>query len=200
MSKIDWRKAPEWADGHGLVAHHGITEVWINMDQYAVVGAEDRAYPYGGGTGDHRHNFTRGQVQYITPRPTRWDGEGLPPVGTACEFAGGEDCPHDPWDKDLRVGDQVTIIAHFDGGNGDQLAAFTFPTKNPNRGAFNVEQGRWGCFRPIRTPEQIAAEKYEADAADLAEVMTGHRDRSKDCYLHMAKVILDAGYRKQVAP
>jgi len=63
--KIDWRMAPEWADGHGLISWQGFTEVWISADQYAVVGREGGPYP--------------------------WGGEGLPPVGADCEyFDGGE--------------------------------------------------------------------------------------------------------------
>ena len=137
MSQIDWSKAPEWADGHGLVAHHGITEVWINMDQYAVVGAEDRAYLYGGGTGDHRHNFTRGQVQYITPRPARWDGEGLPPVGLEIE------CTYDSWGYWLRgkvlcYGEKM-IFMEQESSKGD----------GKFEGSMNPDGIR---FRPIRTP------------------------------------------------
>ncbi|MDN5518947.1 hypothetical protein [Pseudomonas sp.] len=176
MSKIDWSKAPEWADGHGLVAHHGITEVWINMDQYAVVGAEDRAYPYGGGTGDNRHNFTRSQVQYITPRPARWDGEGLPPVGSVCEAYDAE--------RDLWWPGQV--LMH---GNSDHA----FVSGTPEC---------WGTllwasiFRPVRTPEQIKAEEREKAIVEMAETMhaaTGFGVNRADC-----EALYDAGYRKQV--
>lgn len=114
---------------------------------------------------------------------TEWDGEGLPPVGTVCEFNGGESVPEDPWDPDLQVGDQVEIIAHFDGGNGDILAAFTFHTMNINRGAVAVEQGRWGCFRPIRTPEQIATEQA------LREIEQLYAEGGP-------AAVYDAGYRK----
>ncbi|KTT01655.1 hypothetical protein [Pseudomonas parafulva] len=178
MSKIDWSKAPEWADGHGLVAHHGITEVWISMDQYAVVGAEDRAYPYGGGTGDHRHNFTRGQVQYITPRSGQWDGEGLPPIGTACEAYDAE--------RDLWWPGQV--LMH---GNSDHV----FVSGTPEC---------WGTllwastFRPFRKPEQIKAEEREKAIVEMAETMhaaTGFGVNRADC-----EALYDAGYRKQVAP
>jgi len=89
-----------------------------------------------------------------------WNGEGLPPVGTVCEFAGGTYCTEDPFDKDLKVGAEVTIIAHiFDGDF--KLAAFTFNPRlvNPDRGNVSVEQGAYGCFRPISTTEQIEAEK-----------------------------------------
>ncbi len=120
-----------------------------------------------------------------------WDGQGLPPVGTVCEFAGGTYSPEDPFDNDLREGDRVTIIAHFKDGDLD-LAAFTFnpQVRNPDRGAACVEQGAYGCFRPIRTPEQIAAEEREKAIKEMCfaeETLT----------VKQAKALYDAGYRRQ---
>lgn len=188
MSKIDWSKAPEWANGHGLVAHHGITEVWISMEQYAVVGAEDRAYPYGGGTGDHRHNFTQGQVQYITPRPGQWDGTGLPPVGTVCERR-FHDNEGSSWQR-------VTITAHGHKKimcleeTGDEWAHF----------------GLEVSFRPARTPEQIAADErlHKLRNAHTAIARTLESFRSdipaEAVSRQVIEAMIDAGYSKQVAP
>ena len=53
----------------------------------------------------------------------QWTGEGLPPVGTVCEFAGFN--PEETLPTDPRVGDQVTVIAHFMSGSFE-VAAFTF--------------------------------------------------------------------------
>ncbi|MFG0827336.1 hypothetical protein ACF8R6_02935 [Pseudomonas sp. CJQ_7] len=181
MSKIDWSKAPDWADGHGLVAHHGITEVWINMDQYAVVGAEDRAYPYGGGTGDNRHNFTQGQIQYITPRPAHWAGEGSPPVGTTCEWHPSSD--------------QVIVVTIL-GRDGDE-------TWFRRKGAEDSETClRMAFFSPIRTPEQIAeAERRESIATLVQHICAdGAFDVDDPEVAAAAAKIYDAGYRKQVAP
>jgi hypothetical protein len=192
VSKIDWSKAPEWADGHGLVAHHGITEVWISMDQYAVVGAEDRTYPYGGGTGDHRHNFTRGQVQYITPRPERWDGEGLPAVGTKCEFK-----------ANVLGWVEVTITAVTDLSivftrpsyqNGRPLVEERLPHKAVER------------FRPIRTPEQIAADerlhKLRNAHTAIARTLESFRGDipAEAVSRQVIEAMIDAGYSKQVTP
>lgn len=185
MRHIDWSKAPDWAEGHALVAHHGITEVWISPEQYAVVGAEDRAYPYGGGTGDHRHNFTRGQVQYITRRPVRWDGEGHPPVGLEVE------CTFDSWGywlkgKVLCYGEKM-IFMEQESSKGD----------GKFEGSMNPDGIR---FRPIRTPGQIAAEiaakEREAAIKEMLQVdERGSLSRTVFCGL-----LYQAGYRKQVAP
>lgn len=56
-------------------------------------------------------------------QPEPWTGEGLPPVGTLCEFAGFN--PEETIPTDPRVGDQVTVIAHFMSGSFE-VAAFTF--------------------------------------------------------------------------
>lgn len=191
MRKIDWSKAPEWADGHGLVAHHGITEVWINMDQYAVVGAEDRAYPYGGGTGDHRHNFTRGQVQYITPRPARWDGEGLPPVGLEVE------CTFDSWGywlkgKVLCYGEKM-IFMEQESSKGD----------GKFEGSMNPDGIR---FRSIRTPEQVAADErlHKIRNAHTRIAITLDQFKQDIPGQSVARTVIeamiDAGYDKQVTP
>ena len=191
MSRIDWSKAPEWADGHGLVAHHGITEVWVSPEQYAVVGAEDRAYPYGGGTGDHRHNFTRGQVQYITPRPARWDGEGLPPVGLEVE------CTFDSWGywlkgKVLCYGEKM-IFMEQESSKGD----------GKFEGSMNPDGIR---FRPIRTPEQIAADERLHKIRNAHTRIATTLDQFKQDIpgQSVARIVIeamiDAGYSKQVAP
>lgn len=174
MSKIDWSKAPEWADGHGVIAHHGITRVWINMDQYAVVGAEDRVYPYGGGTSETRQNFTRGQVQYITPRPARWDGDGLPQVGGKCELRIGT---QNSWRETTIkfIGDEI-LVAQV----GDRELCWRL---------------EYCTFRPIRTPEQIAAAEREQA---VAEMWSTYWQPSVSTAMEGLGLLYDAGYRKQV--
>ncbi|EMR0622662.1 hypothetical protein [Pseudomonas aeruginosa] len=186
---IDWSKAPEGAthwEPTGPKFHEGWmkkegnkwfywgkgSEKWLNTLRYCNVPAEREAT--------------------FEARPQeQWDGQGLPPVGTLCEFAGGTYSPEDPFDNDLREGDRVTIIAHFKDGDLD-LAAFTFnpQVRNPNRGAACVEQGAYGCFRPLCTPEQIAAEEREKAIEEMCfaeETLT----------VKQAKALYEAGYRRQ---
>lgn len=132
--------------------------------------------------------------------PAAWNGEGLPPIGTVCVFAGGYSCPSDPWDKDLHEGDKVTIIAHFLDGV-TELAAFTFNAsiRNRYRGAACVEQGSSGCFRPIRTAEQIAAEEQKKASINKRMIIGEMLDErhSGDSLHEFALRLFEAGYRKQ---
>ncbi|ANI04197.1 hypothetical protein A210_16580 [Pseudomonas putida SJTE-1] len=133
----------------------------------------------------------------LIKRP-EWNGEGLPPVGTVCEFAGFN--PEETLPSDPVVGDRVTVIAHFKSGSID-VAAFTFFAP-PEFEYLQVGQGAHGCFRPIRTPEQIAEEEREKAITQILHVMLGHDQASihEDTVQALcAKRVYDAGYRKQEA-
>lgn len=186
---IDWSTAPEDATHYSQLAALGMRwrretkfgwDTWKGKEWISTVNAQPHLY-----------------IERESQSSPVWTGEGLPPVGTVCEFAGGTPCPEDPFDKDLRVGMKVTIIAHFKCGDFT-MAAFTFDPENPDRGMVQVEQGNFGCFRPIRTPEQIAAEERE-DAIQLmlselknTQCLTSHYEVCESLY--------QAGYRKQAAP
>lgn len=195
---IDWSKAPAWAVGHALHAFGGeIREVWVGEHQYQRLD-QPKPFPYGGGNSDHRHNPRRSEFHFEQLRPVLWTGEGLPPIGTVCEFAGGTNCPEDPLDKDLKEGDEATIIAHFKDGESE-LAAFTFNPRNLSRGNACVEQGMHGCFRPIRTPEQIAAEDRRKGIEELGNFLAATSSTPTPYLWEAAQKIYDAGYRKQVS-
>lgn len=108
-----------------------------------------------------------------------WNGEGLPPVGTVCEYERGRQ-----WVK-------VEVFAVKPNCNGSSSALFTY------------EDGSWNAcanlsnFRPIRTPEQIAAEERKAAVNELRSDM---EDEGVFIDQRMAEIIHDAGYRKQVQP
>lgn len=141
-------------------------------------------------------------VARLQPKPWSGPEDGLPPVGMVCEFAGGTECPEDPFDKDLKEGMKATIIAHFKCGDFT-LAAFTFDPENPDRGMVQVEQATFGCFRPIRTPEQLAAEERERTRKiGVAQMMEHiHFSLPKElwgecepaCY-----ALYDAGFKREV--
>ena len=198
MSEIDWSEAPEGA------THFGVENEFYFSAWYKVEGEQILAYTEDGSMWrEATDSCVFPKVSSLSARPEQWSGEGLPPVGTVCEFAGGTPCPDDPFDKDLREGMQVKIIAHFKSGDFT-LAAFTFDPENPDRGMVQVEQGNFGCFRPIRTAEQIAADErlHEIRNALTAINSKVHfpNDLVRGNILTAAvEAMIDAGYRKQEA-
>lgn len=188
---IDWSKAPEWAIGWAVHAFVGeVKEVWVGETQYQRVD-QSKSFPYGGGTGDARHNPRRSQFHFEQLRPAPWSGEGLPPAGTVCEFISDMDDGSD-WHPQLRNGMRVEVIAHFNTGASD-VAAFVFDYDGTTR---QVEQAVADCFRPIRTPEQIAAEE-RSKAIDAMCKECGY-DGGGATYYTCAG-LYDAGYRKNQA-
>lgn len=171
---IDWNSAPEWCVAHALFAFNSdISEVWVGEDKWQRL-TQDKSFPYGGGGGDAHHNPTRKQFKYETPRPKWVEGE-LPPVGTVCEW-----CPNqDGWV-------QVEILGH----DGEETWF--------RRAGQSISETclRMAFFRPIRTPEQIAAEEREKAIDEML------KDFGKFFANPMtsARTIYDAGYRKQVKP
>lgn len=108
-----------------------------------------------------------------TREQSSWDGQGLPPVGTNCEYRS-----NDGWL-------QCEVVAHRNNAavvlNHHYEADFVPPQD----------------LRPLRTPEQIAAEEREKAALEMAALMSGHEDRSKDCFKVLGEILYDAGYRRQ---
>jgi hypothetical protein len=134
---IDWSKAPADAE---FARTWGVEGGTAGVDFYKKDGYGGLLYLDG-----HRWDtaLTKPNDPDLVPRPT-WNGEGLPPVGTVCEYR---------WAGVCR---QVEIIAHWR-APADFVAVYV-PLED---GAHSTECGRAiaNAFRPIRTPEQIAADK-----------------------------------------
>ncbi|MEZ6841835.1 hypothetical protein, partial [Pseudomonas aeruginosa] len=100
-----------------------------------------------------------------------WDGQGLPPVGTVCQYR------HMIWPEyrpcEIRYISEESLVAYDDA----------------------QEQLYRTCdmlFRPIRTPEQIAAEEREKAVGDMAMSIQGVPYQYPTLY-----ALYDAGYRRQ---
>ncbi|WP_449432299.1 hypothetical protein [Pseudomonas putida] len=124
-----------------------------------------------------------------------WSGEGLPPVGTVCEFnsnlahkAGGES-----WHKVTVVfmSDETYVVRRENAPPGEisELCG----------SAWMIEAKR---FRQFKTPEQIAEkERANAITSILADAGVTGSAWSDDPEAEVwAAALHDAGYRKQVAP
>lgn len=177
---IDWSKAPEWADKHGFT---GLTKtaVWFNCEKYSYVdGQQDgKAFFYCDACTYSSQYFSNVTFRPITPS---WSGEGLPPVGTVCEM---QDC-QGSWVN-------VTIIANHAGFAHGWDSVHECAHFSPHV-----------CeFRPIRTPEQIAADEREAAIGKMVQAIYLVRcgldctplspaDEAKCA----SAALYDAGYRK----
>lgn len=108
-----------------------------------------------------------------------WDGEGLPPVNTVCE--------HQGYDDDCSSWFPVLILAHAK--IGDRHVAVFQRVDDDMHITFSDAE----FFRPIRTPEKIAAQEREEAVQQMLSVAEG-----MEAGLYMICCALyDAGYRKQ---
>jgi len=184
MTYIDWSKAPGWAthairkiqDPHAgsinwsvLVDdeyHTGPEGLWFHPDAYEVIQKRPLEVK------------SQAAVDALKEGEQAWDGEGLPPVGTVCEYDW-----HGVWSKG-------TVVALVDGGLGCEEVIIQL-------------DGDWSfakntaLFRPIHTAEQIAAEEREAG---IRQIQIDHGVRARDGGRVIAEKLWDMGYRKQVQP
>lgn len=109
----------------------------------------------------------------------QWDGQGLPPVGTVCELRNLSLGVPTEWSAAIiKFASRNVIVWDWDG-----------------EPAVNGLCASYICaveLRPIRTPEQIAAEERTKAIDELVKVTCINRGEAAKIY--------DAGYRKQVAP
>jgi len=168
--EIDWSKAPPHAT-HWCPGNAKIEPGWI----YNPGGEYYSCYADKGL--EHIPAFPEWRKARLVPRPSEptWDGEGLPPVGTVCEFTsnGGRN-----WREAsvLFLDEQVILLRGY----------MLFKLADPD-----ID------FRPIRTPEQIAAEERLKAIDEMAEV---YRSNFEGHVKDGCQALYDAGYRKQVQP
>lgn len=115
----------------------------------------------------HTSSPVNAECKIVNPE---WNGEGLPPVGTVCEYL--EDGNGD-WEE-------VTIVEI------DHRLDYQFAVFHGDKG-YSGDR-RTELFRPIRTPEQITAEERETADIDaihafvLGRFGISDRDAAKDLY------------------
>ncbi|HFH4030343.1 TPA: hypothetical protein ACGJ07_005406 [Pseudomonas aeruginosa] len=161
---IDWSKAPDGANKAGFTGHdqylqfYRIPGMFGDYDYWS----EKRGWCGNDFPTCANHLFDR-------PEKVEWDGQGLPPVGTVCEYR------HMIWPEyrpcEIRYISEESLVAYDDA----------------------QEQFYRTCdmlFRPIRTPEKIAAEEREKAIEEMCfaeETLT----------VKQAKALYEAGYRRQ---
>lgn len=127
-----------------------------------------------------------------------WDGVGLPPVGAVVRSA----AVGNPFFEAFRDMD-LQVVFHDHNQDGEPIAVFRYPDPEESMEVENNGEGyaSWlyhgmvsGMFRPIRTPEQIAAEEREKAIREMCEHGVSAGERTIEM---TAAALYDAGYRKQ---
>ena len=177
---IDWSKAPPHAT-HWCPGNARIDAGWIYKAGHEFYSC------YAEKSCEHIPNFPAWRALRLVPRPLEiapWTGEGLPPVGTVCEFK-----------ANILGWVQATITAVT-----ELSIVFTRPSYQNGRPLVEERLPHKAIerFRPIRTPEQIAAEERRNAVQEML-VDASNFGRG---VLHfvVAEDLYDAGYRKQVQP
>ena len=90
MSDINWDEMPWWADSYCQIDRDNI--FWMSDKLYGYIGNE-RDQPLSFGESDiyevgfHKLENTVGKRVYPPETKPVWNGVGIPPVGTVCEFS-----------------------------------------------------------------------------------------------------------------
>lgn len=167
METIDWSKAPDDAEFAGTVVGVQVQVFYKN------VSSDSFEYCYGDDYGWSGLVYGEPYCKPLIPRPPQqWSGDGLPPAGVVCEAH--------------FVGEWVKFEMRY---YGDAYVVF--------KTQFEVQRTRHDfdtCgvkFRPIRTPEQIAADERSKECDRMFGVII---DRIPEDRRHNRSDIVEALY------
>ena len=170
-------------------------KVWPEGDSPLVQGSFGQVYICGGGPiiietcraddwelGEVTRAEWQAAVDALNaPKVVEWDGEDMPPVGSAsCEYLGAH--KYDEWTV-------VNIFAHYghtvfvDFGDG-----------------WRAEDDS-SRFRPIRTAEQVAAEERKSEILEMIDTFgTDTAIWGRDAVMEICGHLWESGYRKEPKP
>ncbi len=173
---IDWTKAPEGANKAGFTGPDNYLQFYRIPGMFGDYDywSEKRGWFGSDFPTCANHLFER-------PAKVEWDGQGLPPVGTVFEYRCHDSCEPNDWTA-------VHVLAHA--AHGSDTAMLLAEDDNGEPGTMYGRIWVTGTCRPIRTPEQIAAEEREKAIEEMCfaeETLT----------VKQAKALYDAGYRRQ---
>lgn len=184
MEEIDWSKAPEGATHY----HPKMASPWLRIK----AGSPQYHHPECGWQNYGSECAGFAHIAEAVARPAEqesaWTGASLPPVGTVCEFLSGGHW----FEVEVKYSSEwLTVIKCLKNKAG---SAIDQKDVELALDAFDLEEK----LRPIRTPEQIAAEEREmAVEAMLAldpylpNTPLGMMSRADFC-----RALYDHGYRK----
>lgn len=184
MEQIDytspefWSKAPEGA----TVLLKDVRDGYMAFAERHETGA--RAWR-ANAAGRSQFGIVAGFWKVVAQRPVEasaWNGTGLPPVGTVCEMCDDEGA----WYRSTVIANGVDRGVPTAIGQADDTLLY-------------CQEGHH-C-RPLRTPEQVAAEERDKARTEVLNAMTeaGAADEPQPLWEHRLKVVgemLDMGFRK----
>lgn len=112
-----------------------------------------------------------------------WNGEGLPPVGSDVEFLSTDDGEYWCEAKVKFIGTHWILVGYSHPIHGAQEAGVNFVKAGDDLSS---------RLRPIRTPEQIAAEERKRITDDIQRVCTDGENNGVPFH----EALYQAGYRK----
>lgn len=167
MKEIDWSKAP---DGTTHFRHDDPKSPWRMLKDgvwHAWFGGEWMT-------------VTTAAEHFYIARPV-WSGEGLPPVGAVCEYS-----------LDKRSWHECHVRYVLDNDPDPDADGWKAVVWCPHLKKEQVAHLPTFKFRPLRTPEQIAAEEREKAVQQMLEDANSWGDLPAAVCLALYK----AGYRK----
>ncbi|MFU5560248.1 hypothetical protein ACM7V5_04775 [Pseudomonas aeruginosa] len=169
---IDWTKAPEGANKAGFTGPN-------NYLQFYRIPGRFGDYDYWSENNGWRGTDFPTCANQLFERPAKveWDGRGLPPVGVECEYR------HMIWPEyrrcEIRYISDESLVAYDNG----QEQYYRTPDM---------------LFRPLPTPEQIAAEEREKAIDAMLDLDPPHESGfGMTSRRQFCEVLFDAGYRRQ---
>lgn len=116
-------------------------------------------------------------IQEFRREQTPWNGEGLPPVGTVCEFY--DATLHRWFEVVIAYSSSWVVVVRGKCSDGEAVEI-----------SLRSESAE---LRPIRTPEQIAAEERKRIEEEIQRICTEGENSGVPFFV----ALYDAGYRKQ---
>ncbi|EOZ0486006.1 hypothetical protein ACQGZ5_000247 [Pseudomonas aeruginosa] len=169
---IDWSKAPEGAT-HWEPSSYEFAEGWMRKvgDKWSYWLEGSKVW---GLSGPACCVSAEREATFEARPQDTWDGKCLPPVGTVCEYR------HMIWPEyrpcEIRYISEESLVAYDNG----QEQYYRTPDM---------------LFRPLPTPEQIAADERSKECDRIFVILSSvEREGNRS---DMAEALYDAGYRRQ---
>ncbi|WP_375079857.1 hypothetical protein [Pseudomonas aeruginosa] len=176
---IDWNTAPEGAT-HWEPTGPDFYEGWMKKEGTDWFYWSESGHKWINGILTCDVSAEREATFEARPQET-WDGQGLPPVGIEAEVI---------WDGADIAYFRAKILAH-----DEDRVVFRW-CEGESKGQYGsyavLNFGILPTFRPLRTPEQSAAEEREKAVGDMAMSIQGVPYQYPTLY-----ALFDAGYRRQ---